>query len=107
MNAIEMFLLDFKECRRRFLIVANSFQDELLTWKPDKNALSVGETIRHVLLHDLSWLKILIDNRLPTDEERGHLWAEPYTNLQDEIERSNIYTTTNFWITYYLLLPMF
>lgn len=88
MKSIDLILLDFKECRRRFLIVAAAFPDTLLTWRPDKDALSVGETIRHVLLHDLSWYKILSEKRLPTDEERGNLWAEPYSNLQDELDRS-------------------
>ncbi|QOR64829.1 DinB family protein [Cytobacillus suaedae] len=91
MNAIDLFLVDFKECRRRFIMTAAFFPSDLLIWKPDKDALSVGETIRHVLLHDLSWLKIFEENRLPTSEEIDYLWAEPFTNLQDEIDRSKIY----------------
>ncbi|MFT4416658.1 DinB family protein [Fredinandcohnia humi] len=91
MNPLDLVLLNFKECRRRFLITAASFPDELLSWKPDKDALSVGETIRHVLLHDLSWLTICKEGRLPTDEERGHLWSKPFTTLKDEIERTTVY----------------
>ncbi|MEH7301221.1 DinB family protein [Neobacillus drentensis] len=91
MNSLEFFLLDYKECRRRFLLTAAAFPDELLTWRPDKDALSVGETIRHVLLHDFSWLRILKDNRLPTDEEQSDLWEEPYTNLQNEVDRASVY----------------
>lgn len=59
MNTLDLILLDFKECRRRFLIVAGAFPESLLTWRPDKNALSVGETIRHVLLHDFPGSKSL------------------------------------------------
>jgi uncharacterized damage-inducible protein DinB len=88
MKALDLFLLDYQECRRRFLMVAASFPNELLTWRPDISAFSVGETIRHVLLHDLSWLKILKEKRLPTDEELIHLLDRPYTDLQDEIDRS-------------------
>jgi uncharacterized damage-inducible protein DinB len=88
MKALDLFLLDYQESRRRFLMVAASFPNELLTWRPDIGALSVGETIRHVLLHDLSWLKILQEKRLPTDEEHLHLLDRPYTDLQDEIDRS-------------------
>jgi uncharacterized damage-inducible protein DinB len=88
MNAIDLFLLDYQECRRRFLMVAAAFPNEMLTWRPDKDALSVGETIRHVLLHDLYWLKILKEERLPNDEECHHLLEQPYTCLQDEIGRS-------------------
>jgi uncharacterized damage-inducible protein DinB len=88
MNAIELFLLDFQECRRRFLMVAAAFPPELFTWRPDKDALSVGESIRHVLLHDLSWVKILKEGRLPTDEELHPFLEPPYTDLQEEINRS-------------------
>lgn len=91
MNAIELFLLDFKECRRRFLLVANGFPNEYLTWRPDIHALSVGETIRHVLLHDFSWFTILSENRLPSKEETTPLWDNPYTNLEDELTRSAPY----------------
>jgi uncharacterized damage-inducible protein DinB len=88
MKALDLFLLDYQECRRRFLMVAAAFPSELLTWKPDIGAMTVGETIRHVLLHDLSWLKILKEKRLPNDEELHHLLDRPYTCLQDEIDRS-------------------
>jgi uncharacterized damage-inducible protein DinB len=91
LNSLGLFLLDFQECRRRFLMTAAAFPNHLLNWRPDKDALTVGETIRHVLLHDLSWLKILTEKRLPTDEEHAHLWAEPYTNLEDELNRSKEY----------------
>lgn len=102
MNAIDLFLLDYQECRRRFLKVAAAFPNDLLTWRPDKDALSVGESIRHVLLHDLSWLKILKDERLPTDEELHHLLEQPYTDLQDEIDRAIPYQKEfiNFISTY-------
>jgi hypothetical protein len=62
MNALDLFILDFNECRRRFLMVAEGFPNQYLAWRPDEKALGVGETIRHVLLHDLSWLtgKLLI-----------------------------------------------
>jgi uncharacterized damage-inducible protein DinB len=102
MNAIDLFLLDFQECRRRFLMVAGAFPDEFLTWRPDKEALSVGETIRHVLLHDFFWLKILQEGRLLTDEECNPLQERPFTCLQDEIDRTISYQQEfiNFIKTY-------
>ncbi|MHC0037681.1 DinB family protein [Pseudoneobacillus sp. C159] len=91
MNSLELFLLDFQECRRRFLMTAAAFPDDLLCWKPDKNAQSVSEIIRHVLLHDFYWLMILKEERLPTAEELQHLAKKPFTNLQDEIGWSRVY----------------
>ncbi|MGM7684137.1 DinB family protein [Cytobacillus sp. Hm23] len=91
MDAKALILLDLKECRRRFLIVARGFSDDLLCWKPDARALTVGETIRHVLLHDFSWLTILREHRLPSEEERKQIWGKPFVTIESEIAGSNIY----------------
>ncbi len=92
MNAKELILLDLKETRRRFLIVANGIPEEYLMWKPDPDALSIGHMIRHVLLHDLSWLTILQEQRLPNDSEREPLWVTPpFTTVQAEIDRAQPY----------------
>lgn len=91
MNVRELILLDLKETRRRFLIVANEFPDEYLTWKPDIEALSVGATIRHVLLHDWSWLTILQEGRLPHNQEQKQLLELPYSTVQAEINLAEPY----------------
>lgn len=89
MNARDLILLDLRETRRRFLMVANSFPDHLLHWRPDPDALSVGGHIRHVLLHDLDWLYIFEKGRLPTKEEQEPLWEKPpFTTVKAEIERA-------------------
>lgn len=91
MDAKELILLDLRETRRRFLKVANSISNEYLTWKPDASAITIGQMIRHVLLHDYSWFKILTENRLPTEEEENPFWEVPYTNVHDEIDRFRPY----------------
>lgn len=91
MDARELMLLDLQETRRRFLIVAGSIPAEHLGWKPDAEALSIGAMIRHVLLHDLSWLLILKEGRLATAEERAPLWGAPFTDVAAEMERAQPY----------------
>lgn len=91
MNSIDLILLDLKECRRRFLIVAKCFPNEFLIWRPDVNALSVGEMIRHVLIHDYLWTILLKENRLPAEEEYGDLLKAPYDSLANEIEKFAVY----------------
>lgn len=91
MNSIKLLILDLKETRRRFLMVAKCFPNDLISWKPDLNALSVGEMIRHVLLHDYSWMFILKENRIPTDEELADLENAPYITIEKEIENYGIY----------------
>lgn len=92
MNVRDLMLLDLRETRRRFLIVARSIPAEYLGWKPDAEALPIGAMIRHVLLHDRSWLLILTEGRLPTDAERAALWTLPFTTVEAEIERATPYT---------------
>lgn len=91
MDARELMLLDLQETRRRFLIVAQSIPAEYLSWRPDAEALSIGAMIRHVLLHDLSWLLILTEGRLATAAERAPLWEAPFTDVTAEIERAKPY----------------
>lgn len=91
MNARELILLDLQETRRRFLIVARSIPDQYLGWQPDAEAISIGKMIRHVLLHDFSWLMILKEGRLPTEEERAPLYEAPFTTVEAEVERAQPY----------------
>lgn len=88
MNARDLMLLDLHETRRRFLIVARSIPDQYLSWQPDAQALTIGTMIRHVLLHDMSWLLILREGRLANDEERTAVWDVPFTTVEAEIERA-------------------
>lgn len=88
MNARDLILLDLQEARRRFLIVARGIPDKYLAWQPDNGALTIGGMIRHVLLHDFSWLRILSDGRLADAEERKALWEAPISTVEAEIERA-------------------
>ncbi len=48
MNAIDLSILNLKETRRRSEKLWNSLPDNFLNWKPDHEAMSFGEMIRHV-----------------------------------------------------------
>jgi hypothetical protein len=49
MNSIEIILLNFEEIRKRSIKLWNGIPNEHLNWKPDENAFSIIEMIRHVL----------------------------------------------------------
>lgn len=49
MNSIDIILLNFKETRRRSINLWNGIPKEYLDWKPDKEAFTFLEMIRHVL----------------------------------------------------------
>lgn len=92
MNSIEIILLNFSEIRRRSVKLWNGIPDEYLNWKPDKNAFTIIEMIRHVLEGEHLFHKII--------ENRGNLgnyqspWKElKYSNLRNELEFSEKYRT--------------
>lgn len=49
MNSIDVLVLNFKEVRRRSIKLWTSIPQEKLLWKPDNEAMSCIEMIRHVL----------------------------------------------------------
>ena len=49
MNPIDLILLNFNEIRRRSIKVWTSIPQEKLHWKPDNEAMTCIEMIRHVL----------------------------------------------------------
>jgi hypothetical protein len=62
MNAIETILLNFSEIRRRSIKLWSGIPDEYLNWKPDQNAFTIIEMIRHVLEGEHLFHKI-VENR--------------------------------------------
>lgn len=90
MNSIEIILLNFSETRRRSIKLWNGIPDEYLNWKPDENAFTVIEMIRHVLEGEHLFHKIV--------ERRGDLgnyqspWKElNYSDLKNELDFSEKY----------------
>lgn len=49
MNSNKIILLNFSEIRRRSIKLWSGIPNEYLNWKPDENAFSIIEMIRHVL----------------------------------------------------------
>ena len=90
MNSIEIILINFSEIRRRSLKLWNGIPNEYLNWKPDENAFTIIEMIRHVLEGEHLFHKII--------QNRGNLgnyqspWKElKYSNLKSELEFSEKY----------------
>ncbi|HHC80965.1 MAG TPA: DinB family protein [Flavobacteriia bacterium] len=90
MNAIDTILLNFSEIRRRSINLWNGIPTEYLNWKPDKDAFTCIEMIRHVLEGEHLFHKII--------ENRGNLgnyqspWNDlEYTDLKNELNIAAIY----------------
>jgi uncharacterized damage-inducible protein DinB len=99
MNSIETIILNFEEIRRRSIKLWSGIPVEFYAWKPDKDAMGMLETVRHVLEGEHLFHKIV--------ENRGNLgdYISPwegvnYSNIQNEIDfakpfRDNFFKTIN------------
>ncbi|CAM1345494.1 DinB family protein [Tenacibaculum amylolyticum] len=90
MKATEIVLLNFKETRRRSVNLWKGIPSEFLHWKPDLDAMSCIEMVRHVLEAEHLFHTII--------KNRGNLgsyvspWNDlPFTNINDEILFSKPY----------------
>ncbi len=90
MNSIEIILLNFSETRRRSIKLWSGIPDEYLNWKPDENAFTVIEMIRHVLEGEHLFHKI-VENRRDLGNYQS-LWNElKYSDLKNELDFSEKY----------------
>ncbi len=90
MNSIEIIILNFSEIRRRSIKLWSGIPTESLNWKPDKDALSIIEMIRHVLEAEHLFHTII--------KNKGNLgdypspWKDlPYIDLKNELEYTEKY----------------
>ncbi|MNE67149.1 hypothetical protein D3C80_1627420 [compost metagenome] len=60
MNINDLIVLNFEEVRRRSVMVWKSIPQQMLNWKPDQDALTCAEMIRHVLEGEFIYHQILI-----------------------------------------------
>ncbi|KYG26069.1 DinB family protein [Alkalihalobacillus trypoxylicola] len=60
MSQNELILLNFKEIRRRSIKVWHSIPQGDLDWRPDSEAMSCAEMIRHVVESEFLYHKILL-----------------------------------------------
>ena len=90
MNATEIILLNFSEIRRRSIKLWQGIPKEYLHWKPDNQAFTIIEMIRHVLEGEHLFHMII--------EKRGNLgtykspWKDlPYESIDTELKFAETY----------------
>ncbi len=95
MTSIDTLIWNFEEIRRRSTLLWQGIPEAHLHWKPDPEALSIIEMIRHVLESEHLFHRIVIN--------RGDLgaypspWADrPYTNVADELAFAQTYRSAFF-----------
>lgn len=92
MNENDLLVLNFKEIRRRSIKLWTSIPAEILDWRPDAEAMSCKEMIRHVLEGEYLYHQILIKHIDGTTiETRNPYESKVFTSINEELEFSQPY----------------
>ncbi|MED1866026.1 DinB family protein [Fictibacillus nanhaiensis] len=90
MNAKDLLVINLNEVRRRSIKVWTSIPQEKLHWKPDEEAMSCIEMIRHVLESE-HYYHLAIQNRGSIAIFDSPFENRPYTNVMEELVFAETY----------------
>lgn len=98
---MEWIKMNFIETRRRSVLVWKAIPEELLIWKPNNEAFSFIEMIRHVLEAEHLFHKII--------ELRGNLggYRSPWENLEFSTVTNELVFADNFRKDFFVMLKEF
>ncbi|UZH55252.1 DinB family protein [Salinimicrobium tongyeongense] len=89
MDLSELIILNLTEIRLKSIKIWNALPKNLYNWKPDENAMTAIEMIRHVLEADYGW-NIIINNKSMLNYETP--WKNrPFLSVSDELEFAEPY----------------
>lgn len=92
MNVNDLIILNFEEVRRRSIKVWKSIPEELLNWKPDEEALTCAEMIRHVLESEFFYHQMLIKRESKSLSDVCNPFHEKnFISVEDELTFSQSY----------------
>ncbi len=93
MKPTEILILNLEEVRRRSLKIWRGIPPEQIHWKPDADAMTCIESVRHVLEVEHLFLCVLKSStRPPIGEFWDSLWnVRPYEDVEAEIEFAKSY----------------
>ncbi|CEI83241.1 DinB superfamily protein [Oceanobacillus oncorhynchi] len=92
MNTNELITLNFEEVRRRSEKVWRAIPEELLQWRPDENAISCSEMIRHVLEGEFLYHQIILGRGSRALTNISNPFEDRvFTTVDDELELAKKY----------------
>jgi uncharacterized damage-inducible protein DinB len=89
MTQSELIILNLTEIRRRSIILWKSLPNHKYTWKPDAEAMTAIEIVRHVLEADYGWNTII--NKGDMTNFTTPWKNRPFISVDDEIEFAEPY----------------
>jgi uncharacterized damage-inducible protein DinB len=90
MRSIDLILLNFNETRRRSIKVWTSIPQEKLHWKPDDEAMTCLEMIRHVLESE-HYYHLAIQNRGSLEVFDSPFEKQPFSTVHAELNFAEPY----------------
>ncbi|PQP88602.1 DinB family protein [Paenibacillus sp. AR247] len=90
MRSIDLILLNFNETRRRSIKVWTSIPQEKLHWKPDDEAMTCLEMIRHVLESE-HYYHLAIQNRGSLEVFESPFEKQPFSTVLAELNFAEPY----------------
>lgn len=90
MNNVDLLLLNLSEVRRRSIKVWTTIPEDTLDWRPDAEALSCKEMIRHVLEAEYIYLQIL-KNQGDAQNVTSPYETRAFTSVSDELHFAQPY----------------
>jgi uncharacterized damage-inducible protein DinB len=90
MQTSELLLLNAAEVRRRSLKVWRGIPADRLSWRPDPDAMSCQEMVRHVLEGEYLYM-LMIRARRNVPQDDTPFSRRAYTTVEDEIEFARPY----------------
>jgi uncharacterized damage-inducible protein DinB len=85
MTPNQIIILNFEEIRRRSLKLWQGITPEMHSWKPDDDAMTTLESVRHILESE-HLFHTIVNNRGNLGDYPSPWLNRPYTNIQDEID---------------------
>lgn len=84
MRPADVLLLNAREVRRRSEIAWRGIPAQAIQWKPDAEARTAIEMVRHVLEGEFLYM-LMVRERRSVSEERSPFAPRPYVSVDDEL----------------------
>lgn len=84
MDSKTLLLLNAEEVRRRSVKVWNGIPQDCLSWRPDADAMSCEEMVRHVLEGEYLYM-LMIRSRASVPQGESPFANRPFTSVGDEL----------------------
>lgn len=85
----ELILINFQEIRRRSIKLWNALPVAYYDWRPDEQAMTASEMVRHVLEADYGWRMIVLGEDMANYQTPWK--GKPFMGVEEELKFAEPY----------------